>query len=198
VIAPGGDDAPPCRRSAQRVADRESAEKATGRSVFVDSVFDSRENRLMQGFERMDREFIDAELLAVTWSRRAACSRYRPRTRPRMPLIIVSPYEGPGYTDTTPTTFARILAYTGHNFGLHALGANDAKAYDLSNAFDYSQTPLKPVRMTTRPLPAWAIHMKLTKPCSATRSDPAHWRPSGPIRPSLLPMAGPTRGHDRA
>lgn len=89
---------------------------------------------------------------------------------PRVPLIMVSPYAKPGYTDTTPTTFAGILAYTEHNFGLPALGANDAHAYDLSNAFDYSQAPRKPARMTTRPLPAWAVHMKLTK---AMLDDPS-------------------------
>jgi phospholipase C len=89
---------------------------------------------------------------------------------PRVPLMMVSPYAKPGYTDTTPTTFAGILAYTEHNFGLPALGANDADAYDLSNAFDYSQAPLKPARMTTRPLPAWAVHMKLTK---AMLDDPS-------------------------
>jgi phospholipase C len=89
---------------------------------------------------------------------------------PRLPLIIVSPYAKPGYTDTTATTFAGILAYTEHAFGLPALGANDAGAYDLSNAFNYSQAPLKPVRMTARPLPSWAVHMKLAK---AMLSDPS-------------------------
>jgi phospholipase C len=89
---------------------------------------------------------------------------------PRLPLIIVSPYAKPGHTDTTPTTFAGILAYTEHTFGLHALGANDANAYDLSNAFNYAQAPLKPTRMTTRPLPAWARHLKLTK---AMLNDPS-------------------------
>jgi phospholipase C len=89
---------------------------------------------------------------------------------PRVPLIIVSPYAKPGYTDTTPTTFAGILAYTEHTFGLHSLGPNDANAYDLSNAFNYSQAPLKPIRMITRPLPAWARHLKLTK---AMLNDPS-------------------------
>ena len=88
---------------------------------------------------------------------------------PRLPLLIVSPYARPGYTDTTPTTFAGILAYAEHNFGLPALGANDAHAYDLSNAFDYSQAPRKPVAMTSRPLPRWAQHMKITK---AEADDP--------------------------
>ena len=50
---------------------------------------------------------------------------------PRVPLIIVSPYAKPGYTDTSPTTFAGILGYTEHTFGLAPLGVNDAQAYDF-------------------------------------------------------------------
>jgi phospholipase C len=72
---------------------------------------------------------------------------------PRVPLIIVSPYAKPGYTDTTHTTFAGILAYTEQTFGLAPLGVNDAEAYPFTNAFNYSQKPLKPVRMVTRPVP---------------------------------------------
>jgi phospholipase C len=73
---------------------------------------------------------------------------------PRVPLVIVSPYARPGYTDTTPATFASILAYTEQNFGLAPLGVNDAGAYPLSNAFDYSQAPLAGARMVTRPVPS--------------------------------------------
>jgi phospholipase C len=82
---------------------------------------------------------------------------------PRSPLIIVSPYAKPGFTDTTPATFAGILAYTEHTFGLGALGPNDNYAYPFSNAFNYSQVPLKPARMVQRPLPASAKHIHLTK-----------------------------------
>ena len=54
---------------------------------------------------------------------------------PRSPLLIVSPYARPGFTDSTPTTFAGILAYTEHTFGLRGLSKNDASAYDFANAF---------------------------------------------------------------
>ncbi len=81
---------------------------------------------------------------------------------PRVPVIIVSPYAKRDYTDTTPTTFAGILAYTEHTFGLQPLGVNDAGAYDFSNAFNYSQQPLKPVRMIRQPLPPSAKRIKLT------------------------------------
>jgi len=89
---------------------------------------------------------------------------------PRTPLIIVSPYAKPGYTDTTATTFAGILAYTEHNFGLGALGPNDNYAYRFGNAFDYTQVPLKPVHLVTRPLPASARHIHLTP---ALANDPS-------------------------
>jgi phospholipase C len=88
---------------------------------------------------------------------------------PRVPLIIVSPYARPGYTDTQATTFAGILAYTEHTFGLAPLGVNDAQAYDFSNAFNYSQPPLKPVPMVHRPLPASARRIRVTP---ALANDP--------------------------
>lgn len=88
---------------------------------------------------------------------------------PRVPLIIVSPYAKPGYTDTSPTTFAGILGYTEHTFGLAPLGVNDAQAYDFSNAFNYSQLPLKRVPMVHRPLPAAARRIRVTP---ALANDP--------------------------
>jgi len=80
---------------------------------------------------------------------------------PRTPLVIVSPYAKRGYTDTTATTFAGILAYTEHNFGLTPLGVNDKRAYAFSNAFDYSQTPLRSARMVYRPWPRDAYHVNM-------------------------------------
>jgi phospholipase C len=81
---------------------------------------------------------------------------------PRTPLVIVSPYAKPGYTDTTATTFAGILAYTEHTFGLTALGVNDQQAYRFTNAFNYHQAPLQPARIVNRPWPrdAYRINWK--------------------------------------
>jgi phospholipase C len=91
------------------------------------------------------------------------------RQGPRVPLIIVSPYARPGYTDTTATTFAGILGYTERIFGLSPLGANDAAAYPFTNAFDYTQAPASPVRLVHRPLPASATRIRLTP---ALENDP--------------------------
>jgi phospholipase C len=80
---------------------------------------------------------------------------------PRTPLIIVSPYAKRGYTDTNATTFAGILAYSEHTFGLAPLGLNDAQAYPFSQAFNYRQVPLAPVTMVNRPWPPDAFHVNL-------------------------------------
>ena len=71
----------------------------------------------------------------------------------RNPVVIVSPYARPAYTDSTVATTASLLAFTEHTFGLSPLGAADGSAYDYSNAFDFTQTPLAPVRLTQTPLP---------------------------------------------
>jgi phospholipase C len=71
----------------------------------------------------------------------------------RVPMIIVSPYARAGYTDSGIASFASILAFTEHTFGLAPLAATDAAAYDYSNAFDYAQTPLPPAfNATTTPI----------------------------------------------
>ena len=57
------------------------------------------------------------------------------------------------YTDSTDATFASILAFTEHTFGLAPLAANDAAAYDYANSFDYTQAPLPGAPLTSHPLP---------------------------------------------
>jgi len=83
------------------------------------------------------------------------------RQGPRTPLVIVSPYAKRGYTDRTATTFAGILAYAEHTFRLAPLSVNDRKAYPFSNAFNYRQEPLTPLRMVNRPWPADAYHVDM-------------------------------------
>ena len=68
----------------------------------------------------------------------------------RVPMVIVSPYSKPSYTDSTAASYASVLAFTEHNFGLPALSTVDATAYDYSASFDFTQKPLAPVHMVTR------------------------------------------------
>jgi phospholipase C len=60
----------------------------------------------------------------------------------RVPLIVVSPYAKPAYISHTPHDFGSILKFIEENFGLPSLGYADAVADDLSDCFDFSQTPL--------------------------------------------------------
>jgi hypothetical protein len=55
----------------------------------------------------------------------------------RVPLLIVSPFAKPGATDSQPTTFAGLLAYAEHVFGLPPLSTADASAYDYAQDFCY-------------------------------------------------------------
>ncbi len=68
-------------------------------------------------------------------------------------MVIVSPYARAGYTDSTPATFASILAYVEQTFGLTPLGVNDAAAYAFTNAFDYSQSPRPGIPMQRESIP---------------------------------------------
>jgi phospholipase C len=72
---------------------------------------------------------------------------------PRVPMVIVSPYAKAGSTDSANATFASILAFTEHTFGLPPLAANDAAAYDYANSFDYTQAPLSGATLAQHPLP---------------------------------------------
>jgi len=71
----------------------------------------------------------------------------------RVPMVIVSPYAIAGYTDSTDASFASLLAFTEHTFGLDPLSSLDAAAYDYSNSFDYGQRPLGPVPMVRTKVP---------------------------------------------
>ncbi len=71
----------------------------------------------------------------------------------RVPMIIVSPYACSGCTDSNQASFASMLAFAEHTFGLQPLTSADGTAYDYSNSFNYQQTPLGPIRMQNHPIP---------------------------------------------
>jgi len=60
----------------------------------------------------------------------------------RVPLMVVSPYAKAAYVSHTVHHFGSILKYIEENFGISSLGFSDADADDLSDCFDYNQTPL--------------------------------------------------------
>jgi len=66
----------------------------------------------------------------------------------RVPLIVISPYARPAHISHTNHDFGSILQFIEKNFGLPALGYADTHALDdLSDCFDFNQTPLvfKPI-----------------------------------------------------
>jgi phospholipase C len=71
----------------------------------------------------------------------------------RVPLLVISPYAKPGYTDSTPATFASMLAYTEHVFELAPLTNADRYGYDYADSFSYSQPPLTAPASTRQTIP---------------------------------------------
>src|SRR6202022_2878878 len=56
----------------------------------------------------------------------------------RVPLVIVSQYAKPGYTDHNVATNSSILAYAENVLGVSPVTEEDAKAYAFHESFDYS------------------------------------------------------------
>jgi phospholipase C len=60
----------------------------------------------------------------------------------RVPLIVVSPYAKAAYISHNTHDFGSILKFVEENYGLPSLGYADAPADDLSDCFNFNQTPL--------------------------------------------------------
>jgi phospholipase C len=60
----------------------------------------------------------------------------------RVPLVVISPYAKAGYISHVTHDFGSILKYIEGNFGLPSLGYADGPADDLSDIFNYSQSPI--------------------------------------------------------
>jgi phospholipase C len=59
----------------------------------------------------------------------------------RVPLIVVSPYAKRGYVSHVTHDYGSFLKFIEANFNLPSLGYADSRADDLSDCFDFSQTP---------------------------------------------------------
>jgi phospholipase C len=70
----------------------------------------------------------------------------------RVPMVIVSPYARPGFTDSNVASFSSMLAFTEHVFGLPALARSDANAYDFADSFDFGAAHLAKTNLTHQPL----------------------------------------------
>jgi len=60
----------------------------------------------------------------------------------RVPLIVVSPYAKPAYISHVTHDFGSILKFIEKTYNLPSLGYADAQADDLSDCFNFGQTPL--------------------------------------------------------
>ena len=59
----------------------------------------------------------------------------------RVPMVLISPWVKPGYTDSTVASLASTMAFTESVLGLPPLTNVDASAYNYLGAFDFTQTP---------------------------------------------------------
>jgi phospholipase C len=60
----------------------------------------------------------------------------------RVPMIVISPYAKPGYISHVTHDFGSILKFIETNFNLPSLGYADTPADDLSDCFNFAQTPI--------------------------------------------------------
>jgi phospholipase C len=60
----------------------------------------------------------------------------------RVPMIVMSPYAKPHYVSHVQHEFGSILKFVEEKYGTGSLGFTDARADDLSDCFDLTQTPL--------------------------------------------------------
>jgi phospholipase C len=89
----------------------------------------------------------------------------------RLPMLIVSPWARPQYTDSTAATFASVLAFTEHIYGMASLGAADASAYDYRNAFDFGESPTRPIHLVTHAVPSASLRAIAAHPPSARQDS---------------------------
>jgi phospholipase C len=71
----------------------------------------------------------------------------------RVPLIVISPYAKPAYISHVNHDFGSILKFIEDTYRLGSLGYADAVADDLSDCFDFNQTP-RPFHAIAAPLGA--------------------------------------------
>lgn len=72
---------------------------------------------------------------------------------PRVPLLILSPYAKKGQVISTPYEFSSVLKFVETRFGLPALTSRDANANDMTDSFNFNQTPLSKLVLPQRECP---------------------------------------------
>jgi phospholipase C len=89
----------------------------------------------------------------------------------RVPMVIVSPYAKPAFTDSNVATFASMQAFVERNFGLAPMSTRDAVAYDYRDSFDFQQEPLPPIPLARHEVPRASIEWM--RPTPSRTSSPS-------------------------
>jgi phospholipase C len=82
----------------------------------------------------------------------------------RVPLIVVSPYAKHGYVSHVTHESGSFLRFTEQDFNLPSLDTRDSVADDLSDCFDFTQTPAPFVQIQTHHTPAFFLAQKGSGP----------------------------------
>jgi phospholipase C len=72
---------------------------------------------------------------------------------PRVPLLIISPYARAGYISHTTYELSSVLKFAEQVFGLPSLNQRDLIANDMTDSFDFTQSPRSPLILTPRTCP---------------------------------------------
>ena len=78
----------------------------------------------------------------------------------RVPLIVVSPYAKHGYISHHVHEFGSFLQFTEEVFDLPSLGTRDSISDDLSDCFDFTQTPQRYVPVPVSVSPSYFLNAK--------------------------------------
>jgi phospholipase C len=84
----------------------------------------------------------------------------------RVPLIVISPYAKTHYVSHVMHDFGSILRFVEENFGLPTLGYADYRADNLSDCFDFNQSPLRYETISAPSDPSYFLNDK------SPRTDP--------------------------
>ncbi len=71
----------------------------------------------------------------------------------RVPFLIISPYAIKGQVSHTQYQFESVLKFIEERFSVPPLTTRDANANDMTDSFDFSQTPLPPLILNQRSCP---------------------------------------------
>jgi len=80
----------------------------------------------------------------------------------RVPLIVISPYAKAHYISYAQHEFGSILRFTEETFGLGSMHTTDERADDLSDCFDFAQSPIKFQPVPARYPPSYFLRRPLS------------------------------------